>query len=53
MLPVSPDISRENRTQVVIGSARRERVIVEGDFATFHDATVGGSHGAAQALMGP
>ena len=35
-----PDAARENRTQVVIRYARGEGVILEGEFATFHDATV-------------
>jgi DNA helicase HerA-like ATPase len=40
MLPVDTDGTSQNRTQVVIRYARGEGVILQGDFTTFHDATV-------------
>jgi uncharacterized protein len=46
LLPVTPGDGRDNRTQVAIRYGRGEGVILEGDFATFHDATVRPAHGA-------
>ena len=40
MLPVNAEGGQENRMQVLIRYVRGEGVILEGDFATFHDATV-------------
>jgi uncharacterized protein len=40
MLPVNADGGQENRTQMLIRYARGEGVILEGDSAPFHDATV-------------
>src|SRR5262249_39322431 len=40
MLPVNADSGWHNRTQVVIRYARGEGVILQGEFRTFHDATV-------------
>ncbi len=46
MLPIHTDSGRENRTQVIISYGRGEGVILEGDFATFHDAAVRPASGA-------
>jgi hypothetical protein len=46
MLPASTDGPRQNRSQVVIRYARGEGVVLDGDFATFHDATVRPASGA-------
>ena len=40
MLPLTADGGHGNRTQMLIRYVRGEGVILEGDFATFHDATV-------------
>src|SRR5690348_1224424 len=46
ILPVNTGDARDNRTQVAIRYARGEGVILERDFATFHDATVRPANGA-------
>jgi uncharacterized protein len=46
MLPAPADGAQGTRTQMLIRYARGEGVILDGDFAPFHDVTVGPASGA-------